>query len=60
MEELISENENVYIKKAVEFSNDIIKLNSIKNKIYDEAKKSKLYDSLLFKKEIENKLLGLL
>ena len=60
MEELISENENEYIKKAVEFSNDIIKLNSIKNKIYDEAKKSKLYDSLLFKKEIENKLLGLL
>ena len=60
MEELISENENEYIKKAVQFSNDIIKLNSIKNKIYDEAKKSKLYDSLLFKKEIENKLLGLL
>ena len=60
MEELISENENEYIKKAVEFSNDITKLNSIKNKIYDETKKSKLYDSLLFKKELENKLLDLL
>jgi len=60
MEELISENENEYVKKAVVFSNDIIKLNSIKNKIYDEIKKSKLYDFLLFKKEIENKLLDLL
>ena len=60
MEELISENEDEYIEKAVEFTKNIIKLNYIKNKIYDEIKKSKLYDFLLFKKEIENKLLELL
>mgnify|MGYP002015455830 FL=1 len=57
MEELICENDEDYVSKAIELSNNINDLNLIRKKIYYEAKNSRLFDYQIFNKEFENLIL---
>ena len=59
MEDLICENEEDYVSKAIELSNNINDLNSIRKKIYYEVKNSRIFDYEIFNKEFENLILNI-
>ena len=59
MEDLICENEEDYVSKAIELSNNINDLNLIRKKIYYEVKNSRLFDYEIFNKEFENLILNI-
>ena len=58
MNELICENEEDYISKVINLSSNITSLNLIRKKIYNEAKKSKLFDYDTFNREFEKLILN--
>ena len=53
MSELICENEEDYIARVINLSSNVNNLNLIRKKIYNEAKKSKLFDYDTFNLEFE-------
>ena len=59
MNELICENEEDYISKVINLSSNVNKLNLIRKKIYNEAKKSKLFDYDTFNHEFEKLMINI-
>ena len=56
IEDLVAKNEDDYISKAVSFSNDLKTLIRLRDKVYDMALKSPLFDTKSFTLEFEDKI----
>ena len=56
VEDLVAKNEDDYISKAVSFSNDLKTLIRLRDKVYDMALKSPLFDTKSFTLEFEDKI----
>ena len=56
IDDLVAKNEDDYISKAVSFSNDLKTLIRLRDKVYDMALKSPLFDTKSFTLEFEDKI----